>query len=315
MQIFSHELDILSDSIWNRVETTDTVKSDFIYLQEVGFFHAKKRYFTTRQGLDSFLIKLTISGCGILEYNGQVEHVRPGQFFWIDCANWQKYYTAPETGSWDVIWVHFNGTTARAYYENFCKLRRGDGVGTLSSNSSMYKLLDTLLKRTSQDYSILTEQNLIQFDIVTSGILTQLIMECISSTGSTGELMQVPQNVSHIRSYLSAHYNEKITLEHLSVRFNLDPFYLQKLFKRHVGQSPMEYLIHLRMTHAKSLMSTTTMSISEIAYTVGIDNISHFTRLFKKREGITPNQYRKFWPMGTTYSAQVGGTPHGRGRV
>lgn len=297
MQIFSYELDILPKSIWNKVETTDSIKDNFIYLQEVGFFYAKKKYFTTRMGLDSFLIKFTISGCGVLEYNGNKEYVGPGQFFLIDCANWQKYYTSSESDNWNVIWVHFSGGAARAYYENFCKLNDNKNVGTLNSNSSMYKILDTLLKRSETESHCLKDQNLIQFDILTSGLVTSLIMECISATGTAGGKVQIPRNIIEIRNYLDKNYKEKITLEHLSLKFNLDPFYLQKLFKRHVGQSPMEYLIHLRMTHAKNLMGTTTMSISEIAYYVGIENVSHFTRLFKKREGTTPNQYRKFWPM------------------
>jgi AraC-like DNA-binding protein len=101
--------------------------------------------------------------------------------------------------------------------------------------------------------------------------------------------------IRDIRSYLTAHYNEKITLERLAARFNLDPYYLQKLFKRHIGQSPLEYIIYLRMTRARSLLRTSAMSISEVAYTVGIDNISHFARQFKKLEGVSPGQYRKFW--------------------
>ena len=298
MQIFSYELDFAPNSIWNTIATTAAAKANFIYLQEVGYFFAGKKYYTTRQGLDSFLIKLTVSGGGVLEYGGQREQVGPGHFYWIDCQNLQNYYTDPEIGHWDVIWVHFNGATARAYYDTFRKLRGGGSVvGALAPNSTMQPLLETLLERTlAPEYPFSAEQNLFAFDVQTSGLLTQLIMECISAAGISSKSPHIPSLVRDIRSFLTGRYNEKITLEHLSARFNLDPYYLQKLFKKYIGQSPMEYIIYLRMTRAKSLIRTSALSISEIAYTVGIDNISHFTRQFKKQEGMTPGQYRKFWP-------------------
>ena len=297
MQVFSYELDLAPNSIWNTIAATATAKAHFIYLQEVGYFFAGKKYYTTREGLDSFLIKLTVSGGGILEYGGNKEQIGPGHFYWIDCLNWQNYYTDPAIGHWDVIWVHFRGATARAYYDTFRKLGGGAVVGKLPRDASMYTLLETILNRTlTPEHPFSAEQNLLAFDVQTSGLLTQLLMACISAAGNQGKFQHIPPMVCDIRSYLTARYNEKITLEQLAAQFNLDPYYLQKLFKRHIGQSPMEYIIYLRMTRAKSLIRTSTMSISEIAYTVGIDNLGHFTRQFKKQEGMTPGQYRKVWP-------------------
>lgn len=297
MQTFSYDLDFAPNTIWNTVTTTAAAKAQFIYLQEVGYFFAGRKYYTTRDGLDSFLLKLTVSGQGVLEYGGKTEQIGPGHFFWIDCVDLQKYYTDPTVGHWDVIWVHFRGANARSYYDAFRKFGGGASVGKLAEDSSMYTLLNTLLNRSStsrQPFS--TEQNLFEFDVQTSALLNQLIMECISAVGASSKPQRIPPLVLDIRSYLTTHYNEKISLEHLSARFNMDPYYLQKFFKRSIGQSPMEYIIYLRMAKAKSLIRTSTMSISEIAYTVGVDNISHFTRQFKKLEGMTPGQYRKIWP-------------------
>ncbi|MCL2579226.1 MAG: AraC family transcriptional regulator [Oscillospiraceae bacterium] len=300
MQVLAYELDIRSGSTWNMIATTASAKANFIYLQEVGRFFAGKKYYTTRQGLDSFLIKLTVSGGGILEYDGHREPVAPGHFYWIDCQNWQNYYTDPQIGHWDIIWVHFYGATARPYYETFRKLQgAGTIVSALSQGSSMLALMETMLGRsTAAKKSLCAEQNLYEFDVQTSGLLTQLIMECLSCVGTSNKAEHIPPMVRDIRNYIASHYNEKTTLARLAAHFNLDPYYLQKLFKRYIGQSPMEYIIYLRMSHAKNLIRTSTMSISEIAYTVGIDNISHFTRQFKKLEGMTPGHYRRLWPTG-----------------
>ena len=296
MNILTYELDLLPASSWHFFDATPTTKDHFVYLQEIGHFFAQKKYFTTRQGLDSFLVKLTLSGAGILEYEGHIQQVAQGHFFWIDCMQHQHYYTDPAVGHWDMIWVHFRGATARAYYEAFRKLNGDMPVGKLPEGSPMYTLHEMLLSRVSisDEYAFL-EQNLFKTDIWASAILTQLMVSCISVTGSSNEPVSIPAVVQEIRKYLAAHFDQKITLEHLAKIFNLDPFYLQKLFKRYIGQSPSQYIIYLRMAQAKLLMRTTASSISEIAYAVGIDNISHFTRQFKKFESMTPVQYRKIW--------------------
>lgn len=51
------------------------------------------------------------------------------------------------------------------------------------------------------------------------------------------------------------------------------------------------------MTKAKELLRNTKMSISEIAFAVGIENLGYFTRRFKQQEGVTPQEYRKLWPV------------------
>jgi AraC-like DNA-binding protein len=296
MRHFSYELDMTSNSTWNLITTTTEAKESFLYLQETGHFIANHKYYTTREALDSFLIKLTVSGQGVLEYNGKTKSIGPGHFFWIDCMNHQKYYTDPAVGHWDVIWIHFNGPTARAYYDAFLRLGNGNISGELADTSSLSALLSSLLNPSSTpDYPFDTEQNLFELDVHTSGILTQVLIECISSTGISGKVHHIPPIVCKIRSYLVANYNNKITLNHLAAHFNLDPYYLQKLFKRSLGQSPIEYIIHLRMNKAKNLIRTSDLSISEIAYAVGVDNISHFSRQFKKLEGMTPVEYRRNW--------------------
>ena len=291
MDIFQYNLDILPKSLWYHIDTTAEAKANFVYLHEIGHFFAKEKYFTTRKGLDSFLIKVTVSGGGVLEYNGRVEKVGVGKFFWIDCANWQHYYTDPDQGHWNVVWVHINGPTASAYYKVCRDMFGGCHVGTLPMDSPVLTLMDILLNR----FPLSENKSFFEADVANSGILTQLMIACISAAQSSGESVNIPTVVQEIRSYLTEHFDQRITLDGLAGTFNLDPHYLQKLFKRYMNQSPTQYVIHLRIAGAKSLLRATPKSVSEIAYAVGMDNVSHFTRTFKKYEGLTPVQYRKFW--------------------
>ena len=73
----------------------------------------------------------------------------------------------------------------------------------------------------------------------------------------------------------------------------ISKFYLAREFKKYVGYSPNNYLIHLRLTHAKQLLHTTNLPAYKIGILVGIPNEINFSRLFKKHTGTTPGIFRK----------------------
>lgn len=65
-----------------------------------------------------------------------------------------------------------------------------------------------------------------------------------------------------------------------------------RLFRQDVGLTPMQYLIDRRMMKARLMLASESMSIKEIAYRLGYDDISYFARVFRKHVGITPRSYR-----------------------
>ena len=292
MDVFlEYDLDLKPESCWNMISATAASKASLLYLQESGDFWAGPRYYTTREGFNSYLIKLVLSGCGTLEYKGQVYMVPPGHFLWIDCRKWQRYRTRQDEGNWHVLWVHFFGGNAQFYYDTFLTQNDGSPVAAAPIDSPIFQLMPALL---ALDNSGSNQQ---KTDLEAANLLTQLVTACAMAPMTTGHAEDIPQTIQAVRLYLLQHYQEKTTLEALGARFNLNPFYLQKQFKRYVGQSPTEYQIYLRMTKAKELMRTTHKSIGEIAYEVGIDNPGYFTRRFKQQEGMTPQEYRRLWPI------------------
>ena len=69
-------------------------------------------------------------------------------------------------------------------------------------------------------------------------------------------------------------------------------WHLSKLLNRHTGQSFSELLNHVRMEQAKELLKNPALRIGDIAEAVGFLDIAHFSRVFKKQEGISANEYR-----------------------
>ena len=100
--------------------------------------------------------------------------------------------------------------------------------------------------------------------------------------------------VNQMIRYFTEHYQEKISLDQIAKNMYLSTFYLSKIFKSETGDTPINYLISLRMEKASELMMTMPgISIQSVASMVGYDDAYHFSKLFKKRYGVSPSQVKK----------------------
>jgi len=111
--------------------------------------------------------------------------------------------------------------------------------------------------------------------------------------------------INKIIEIIREHFAERLSEQTLSRDVNLSPGRLRQLFKRETGLSPMQYVRHLRMEHAATLLRTSFLSTKEIAFQSGANDLSHFVRAFKKRYGETPGQFRgrkRSSPLGSTAS-------------
>lgn len=83
-----------------------------------------------------------------------------------------------------------------------------------------------------------------------------------------------------------------MTRESLAAMVYLTPDYLSHLFKRETGFSLTNYIIYERIEEAKRMLAGTDKSVSEIATRCGFQNISYFSRQFRRFTGVTPREFR-----------------------
>jgi len=102
------------------------------------------------------------------------------------------------------------------------------------------------------------------------------------------------QLATKIIDYISTHFREKITLNDICQFTYFSPAYCENEFRKTVGKSIIHYLIDVRVSEAKKLLSETSISCSAIANMVGFEDANYFSRVFKKRTGISPLKYRFF---------------------
>jgi len=102
-----------------------------------------------------------------------------------------------------------------------------------------------------------------------------------------------PESLNWITSYLSFHLAEPLSVADMARRAHLSPSRFAAVFRQQFGASPHDYLLRLRIDHARELLERTDTPIHQIADYCGFADIHHFSKAFKKIVGIPPGSYRK----------------------
>jgi len=104
------------------------------------------------------------------------------------------------------------------------------------------------------------------------------------------------KNVNIIRNaqeFIRTNYKKKIKLEDISKVVYLSPYYLSHIFKKETGYTLFQFLTNVRIEEAKRLLETTRWSATRISFEIGCTDQSYFCKVFKKKAGISPYEYRK----------------------
>lgn len=94
------------------------------------------------------------------------------------------------------------------------------------------------------------------------------------------------------QGYISDHYAEKLSLQEVADNCYVSQWHLSKLLHKHLGQTFYDILNGVRIQRAKELLDDPRLRISEIAEQVGYADTAHFSRVFKKNEGVSANEWR-----------------------
>jgi YesN/AraC family two-component response regulator len=101
-----------------------------------------------------------------------------------------------------------------------------------------------------------------------------------------------PIAIIRAKEFIRQNLQNDMTLTDVAKAACTSTFYICKLFKRHTGMNFTEYVSRLRVERAKELLANPNLRISEIAYEVGFQSLTHFNRIFRKLGGQAPTAYR-----------------------
>jgi transcriptional regulator GlxA family with amidase domain len=119
--------------------------------------------------------------------------------------------------------------------------------------------------------------------------LLALVERCSADQVSAG----IPAQLVAARAAMRAQPELPWRAEDLAALTGLSPSHLRRLFRQHLGTSPHQWLMHERLTLARTLLTATTRPIAEIAERCGFCDVYHFGREFKRVTGIAPATWRQ----------------------
>lgn len=275
------------DSVRLIITASNVAKSIYFYIQEAGYFKTSDSYFTERKNLNSFLIVYTISGNGFLKYQGSNYSLSAGQCFYINCME-HHYYETARNSEWEFLWIHFNGSSALGYYEEFVK----NGFKTVQIQDTFF--MESTLRRVLA----LNQKRNASTEVLTSSLITNVLTELLVQTITfDAQTIFMPAYIKNVLKDIDQNFKSPLSLDELAIRHGVSKFHLSKEFKKYTGTTVNEYIIANRLSYAKELLKYSNDSVNEIAYKIGMNHVSHFINLFKNRENITPLAYRKEWQI------------------
>ena len=275
----------------NRVLYTPSsfARSSLLHLQEIGELQAKKEHTSKRvNNLQSYLFFIVLSGAGELIYEGKNYSLDEGSCILIDCKKAYSHTTFASS-LWTIRWCHFYGPTMSSIYLKYCE--RGGRPAFKPENkvdefSEIW--LNLMNMASSTDYLR---------DIKINALLSEMIA-CIMAESWHPEDKALPSkkaSVMKIKQYLEENYSSRISLDDLCAKFFISKYYLTHSFKNQFGLSITNYILNVRITHAKQMLRFSNKTIEEIGYETGIGAPAYFSRVFKEVEGVSPKIYREQW--------------------
>lgn len=152
----------------------------------------------------------------------------------------------------------------------------------------------SLFQYEENDYYIYGLKQLISEYGTFSGMIHNLI-QTVETLDSRMIPLPAPTNNTaffKVLRFINDYYRQDISLAQTAEQLHMNPNYISQMFKKETGITFIRYITDLRVEHAKKLLSTTSMSISDIASEAGFNDYFYFLKTFKKITGITPSQFR-----------------------
>lgn len=234
--------------------------------------------------LHEFVLVYISSGGGKFESKPNFStFLAAGHAFLVFPEVWHRY--APDAGTgWYEHWIGFDGQIARRWLRN-----------------KLFSAKNPVAKINAEDTVLATFSRIMQSIRVHRPALQQIL------AGATDTLMGLiysaqqaqpdtdTQNSNVIESAIARIQNEfahDLNMNSLARELGVSYSWFRSTFTTHTGLSPQQYLIELRLVHARSLLAETNLPIKEISAQTGFEDEFYFSRLFRQKLNLTPSQWR-----------------------
>lgn len=244
-------------------------------------FEDHQQHILRKDGFPTHQIFFCKSGEGVLNVLNKTYTITKNTYFYLQQNIPHEYYGC--TDAWEVEWIAFAGNNIDDVLSELGLNCTKTGIITnISVIQSLFAKIYNTLKANKQFETILS-----------SHLLYELLVELfIMSQNHKDISSNISTLVNSVKTYIDEHYSQDILLSELSDLVKVTPAYLCRVFKRYMNIRPFEYLTLKRIQESKYLLSSTKMTVSDIAKRVGYHDCSYFCAMFRKYQMLSPSEFR-----------------------
>lgn len=248
--------------------------------------HPESHHLTWNRGriLNDYYIVFISHGKGVFgSALTDIFDVAAGTCFFLYPEIWHRYKPDRKSG-WEEYWVGFNGFYIEQLFKNGFFDPQNPLVN-LGLNKDILVLFRSLIDTVQASLTGYPQQ-IAGITMQILGLINNIVLHHEFNNDPVAKL------ISKAKFIIQESFENEIDMEKLAKELPMGYSSFRKAFKRITGESPNQYHLNLRLNRAKNLLTTTVLNINEIADQIGFDSVFYFSKLFKKKNGISPKIYR-----------------------
>lgn len=199
--------------------------------------------------------------------------------------NEPQHYTYYKEDRTAVYWIHFTGSEAGSLLKYY-RIIGDDRVIYVGASPDYQWLFGQIIQELQLGRPKFEE--LVSLHLRNIMILISRSIESRKTFSDATE-----KEISLAMHYFRNNYGSEINIDKYAESRNISVCWFIRCFKHITGQTPLQYLLSLRISNAQNLLENTDYTIAEVAESVGYQNALYFSRLFHKQMGISPREYRR----------------------
>lgn len=256
-----------------------------LHITDIGYYPSALHHNRKREsGIEQYILIYCVNGQGWYKLNGKRYEISADECFVLPAGTPHEYGSS-ESNPWTIYWIHFKGEFASFYGNKFSK-PTSIPPGRLSRINELLGIFEDIYSALSSGYSI---ENL---EFATSALYYFLgsikYNKTYQGQGGDGESSTIEMAIKYMRENIE----KPISLLDLCEYVGYSESHFTAIFKRETRQTPINYMIQLRVQTACQLLDLTDMKVNQLCYKVGINDPYYFSKLFKRVVGVSPSKYR-----------------------
>ena len=266
----------------------DQTLSRGLYLHSLGYFaHARYHYVNRPGGSKEYIFIFCREGAGKIEINKKDYSLTDSQVMVIP-PNLPYRYEADHTNPWSIYWAHFGGANAGELSMRLFQPMQ-ISISEHSRIDDRLTLFEEIFNTIKNGFSI---DNLNFANICFAHFLASF---------SHGEQFnearrqnEYSNNIIHrVVHFMNENIENQLTIDELASYCAYSPSYFYRRFVAEMSLPPLTYFMRMKMNKASILLITTSMQVNQVASKIGFADRFHFSRVFRRHIGMSPQQFRK----------------------